>query len=233
MKRIISLLIAAAALLSAPSAMAYDLSSILGGLKGAGSQATDSTSTTTGSGDAGGKLGDVLGGVAAALGIGSDQADISKLAGEWAYDGPAVTFKSDNLLLKAGGAAAATTVEKKLEPYYQKAGLENRVVTINADSTFTFKTSHMSLSGTIERQPDSGNYAFHFQALKKIPVGTMPAYIKLTGTSRMALTFDVSKLIKIIEMAGSLTGSSSIKTVSTMLNQYDGLTAGFDLKRTK
>ena len=43
MKRIISLLIAAAALLSAPSAMAYDLSSILGGLKGAGSQATDST----------------------------------------------------------------------------------------------------------------------------------------------------------------------------------------------
>lgn len=220
----------AVALIGAPSASAFDLNSILNGVSG-GTQSNDSTSTSTTT--SGGGLGDVIGGVASALGLGNDKADISKLAGEWAYNGPAVTFKSDNFLLKAGGAAASTTVEKKLEPYYKKAGLDKLVVTIGEDSTFVFKTGRIKLQGTIERQADSGNYVFHFSAIKGLNLVSMTAYIKLTGSSRMSLTFDVSKLIKIIEMAGSVTGNSTIKGVSGILNQYDGLTAGFDLKRTK
>lgn len=58
----------------------------------------------------------------------------------------------------------------------------------------------------------------------------MEAFIVMNG-DKMDLTFDVSKLMTILERAGSLTNNSTIKTVSAMLNQYDGMTAGFSLKR--
>ncbi|MDE6557233.1 MAG: DUF4923 family protein [Duncaniella sp.] len=230
MKRIVTLLtLVLGVMISSPRAAAFDLNSILGSVSGSG-QSTDSTTTTTADGKG---LGDMIGGVAAALGIGNDKATIESLAGDWAYVGPAVTFVSDNFLLKAGGAAAASTIEKKLEPYYKKARLENLVLTIGADSTFVMKSGRIKLQGVIERNADSGNYQFKFNAVKGINILTMPAYIKLTGKSRLALTFDVSKLIKLIEVAGSVSGSSTIKGVSSVLNQYDGLTAGFDLKRTE
>ena len=36
----------------------------------------------------------------------------------------------------------------------------------------------------------------------------------------------------ILERVGSLTNNTSIKAATTLLNQYDGLTAGFEMKRT-
>lgn len=176
-------------------------------------------------------LGDMLSGVAGALGLGNSKASVQQLAGTWNYVKPAVAFKSDNFLLKAGGAAAATTVEKKIEPYYQKIGLTSLQLVINTDSTFTFTAKKAKLSGTIKCDAASGNYEFSFKAFNKIPVGSMTAYIQLTG-SKMELTFDVSKLMKIMESVGSISGSSALKGASGLLNKYDGMTAGFELNRT-
>ncbi len=175
-------------------------------------------------------LGDVLSGLANKFGVGSSSLTIEKLRGTWNYSGPAVSFKSDNLLLKAGGAAAASQVESKLEPYYRTAGLTSLVLTVNADSTFTFKAKMANLSGTITKNDKTGNFVFHFKALKKVNVGSMEAYIVLNG-SKMELTFDVSKLMTLIEKAGKITGNSSVKTLSNLLNKYDGMTAGFELKK--
>jgi hypothetical protein len=36
------------------------------------------------------------------------------MTGTWSYKGSAVEFESDNLLMKAGGAAAATMAEKRI-----------------------------------------------------------------------------------------------------------------------
>lgn len=58
----------------------------------------------------------------------------------------------------------------------------------------------------------------------------MEAFIVMNG-DKMDLTFDVSKLMTLLERVGTLTNNSSVKTVSAMLNQYDGMTAGFTLKR--
>ena len=110
------------------------------------------------------------------------------------------------------------------------AGLTSLKLTINEDSTFTFKLRVTSLSGTISRDEESGNFVFTFQALKKIKIGSMEAYVIKNG-NQMSLTFDVSKLITIIEKVGSVSGNSTIKGVSALLNQYDGITAGFKLKR--
>lgn len=215
------------AMVSPTDASAWDLKDLLNGANNSNSasnsQANDSTKNTK-------SLGDLLSGVANALGAGSKELTVESLAGTWNYVSPAVTFKSDNLLMKAGGAAAASQVESKLEPYYKAAGFNTLVLTINADSTFNFKARLANLNGTIEKDAETGNFLFKFKALKKINIGSMEAYIVMNG-DKMDLTFDVSKLMTLIQKVGSITNNSSIKTVSSILNQYDGVTAGFSLKR--
>ena len=52
------------------------------------------------------------------------------MTGTWSYKGSAVEFESDNLLMKAGGAAAATMAENELhfqcrQYFHQHSGQEN------------------------------------------------------------------------------------------------------------
>ena len=232
MKKIITLIALVAALMAAPAVQAQNARDLLGSLLsgGKGNASTDSTSAGS-NGSNGSGLGDLLGGLAGALGIGSKQNTAENLAGTWAYEGPAVTFKSDNLLLKAGGQAAAYAVEKKIEPYYKKAGLTALVIEMNPDSTFTMKANRAALGGTYSIGED-GNITFDFKVLKAIKIGSMESYVKLSGKDRMTLTFDVTKLITILEKVGSLSGSSSVKALTAILTQYDGMTAGFDLRKT-
>lgn len=220
------LLLLIAALIVCASASAsgsgWDIKDILGGAAGSAEQ-SDQTKKA-------GALGDLISGVANKLGVGAGSLTIDKLAGTWKYSSPAVSFKSDNLLLKAGGAAAASQVEAKLAPYYKTAGFNSLVLTVNTDSTFTFKARFVTLNGTLTKDDASGNFTFHFQALKSINVGSMEAFIVMNG-DKMELTFDVSKLMTLIEKAGKITGTKSIQAASSILNKYDGMTAGFELTR--
>ncbi len=152
------------------------------------------------------------------------------MVGTWKYVNPAVSFKSDNFLLKAGGAAAAQQVEAKLAPYYKTAGLTSLVMTINADSTFTFKARMMTLGRHDHQGCRVRKLHFQFQGLQKIKVGSMEGFIVMNG-NRMELTFDVTKLMTLVEKAGSLSGNSTIKGLTAILQQYDGMTAGFELQR--
>lgn len=227
MKRIITSLLVILSLVMAPAASAQGLSGLGALLRGGkGSAQSDTTSTQ------GGGLGSLLGGVASALGLGKTETTAESMAGVWSYNGPAVTFKSENLLLKAGGAAASASVERKIETYYKRAGLTNLKLTVNTDSTFTMKGKRSTVSGTIEPNTEAGTVIFHFKAFKAINIGSMEAYVKLQGKDKMELTFDVTKLMTILESVGSLSGSSTIKAASQLLSQYDGMTAGFDLKKT-
>ena len=220
------LLIAASLIISvcAPASQAQDLKDILSGLSKKSDTGKDSEKS-------GKSIGDMLSGLGNALGISSGKIEIKDLAGEWEYVAPAVTFKSDNFLLKAGGAAAATQVENKLEPYYKAAGINSLKITINEDSTFTFRQRITSVSGTLSKNPETGNYVFTFKALKRIKIGEMEGFIVKNG-DRMNLTFDVSKLMTMMEKVSKFTKSSSISTMTKLLNQYDGITAGYQLKRT-
>ena len=47
------------------------------------------------------------------------------MTGTWSYKGSAVEFESDNLLMKAGGAAAATMAENKLNEQLSKIGIKD------------------------------------------------------------------------------------------------------------
>lgn len=222
MKTNISLIICAIIMMAAPKAHAWEISDLF--------KKNDTTESTTSDSKTDTGLGSLISGLGNALGI-TGKMELKDLAGTWEYKEPAVVFKSDNLLLKAGGAAAATTVEKKLEPYYKTAGFNNLKVIINSDSTFTFKMRVSQVNGIISKNENTGNYIFTFQALKSIKIGEMEAYIVKNG-NLMSLTFDVSKLMTILQKVGTLTNSTSIKTITALLDQYEGVTAGFQLTRT-
>lgn len=197
-------------------------------LKGLGNNSTSSTQDDNIS-----KLGNVLGSVISNI-AGGTEATPENLAGVYSYSKPAVTFASDNLLQKAGGAAMSAVIVNKLEPYYSKAGLNMLQVTLNSDKTFEFALGRLKLSGVYDRDSTAtqGNvFVFNFQAIKKISIGRIKSYVQLNG-SNLTLTFDASKLLSLANSIASLTGKQSLKTAAGLLNSYEGLNCGFELTRT-
>lgn len=192
-----------------------DLKDILSSVaKGAGSSS---------SGDALGKLGDVISGLTA-----TSNFELKDLTGTWEYESPAVTFQSDNALQKVGGAAAATAIEEKIAPYYEKAGVTALVLTVKEDQSFTMALKRGTLTGTISKD-NEGNLEFNFSAFGKIKLGKISAYATKSGKT-LNLTFDVSKLISIVKTVASVANISSLNTVSSLLSSYDGIYAGFKLR---
>lgn len=173
----------------------------------------------------------MLGGI-----LSNDKITVKSMVGKWNYSSPAVTFKSSNLLKKAGGSAVSSAIESKLSTYYQKAGLNKVVLTVAEDSTFTMGVGKTTLKGTITTISDSkseANFVFNFKVGGKLPIGKMNAYVTKVGSNNLSVTFDVSKLISIVEMAGSVTGSSTISGITKVLQGYDGICAGFKLTKSK
>lgn len=152
------------------------------------------------------------------------------LFGVWTTDQPAVAFKSDDLLKKAGGIAAASAIESKIAPYFEQYGLTGATLTVNTDSTFTLKSKKLNLNGSIRQQTD-GNFIFTIKALGKITIGEIPAYIQKTSKS-MDVMFDSSKLKTLLNTLSKFLNMKSVSTVTSLLDSYDGLYIGFGMNKT-
>lgn len=152
------------------------------------------------------------------------------LVGNWRYNAPAVTFKSDNLLQKAGGSAASGVIVEKIAPYYEKAGITSLTATFNQDRTFELKVKKITLTGTYALAGDeaNGDFVFNFKAVKKLPLGKMNAHVDKVG-SKITLTFDASKLIKLVNTVAQVSGRASLQSAAKLLNSYGGLNCGFEL----
>ena len=149
------------------------------------------------------------------------------MTGTWNYKGSAVEFESENLLMKAGGAAAATMAENKLDEQLSKVGIKAGQMnfTFNADSTFTSTVGKKKLSGTY-----SYNASTKQVDLKYLKLLNLHAKVNCTSNS-MDLLFNSDKLLKLMTFLGSKTNSTALKTVSSLAENYDGMMLGFGLKK--
>lgn len=225
MKKLITLLFALIVLSSAPMAQAApDITDLLKGALGSGNSGGDKGGNTALSG---------LQGLVEGL-ISKSNLTEADLVGSWKYNKPAVAFKSSDLLKKAGGAAASGVIEEKLSPYYEKAGIDNLTAVFNDDGTFKFQLKRGALLGTYAKDPESenGDFIFQFKAAGKIPLGQFKAHVEKVG-SKITITFDASKLITLVNTIASVSGQSTLKSVASMLNSYDGLNCGFELMKLK
>ena len=223
MKKII---ISALALAIAASASAFDPKDLLGKLKG------DTTSTTSSSSSDDTNSGGILGAIGGLIinVTANNKFSVDDIVGTWNYTSPAVSFESDNALMKIGGAGAATAVEEKLSPYYNQLGFNKTVLTVEADHSFTMKLGLLSLKGTIEKDETDNGLVFNFSAFGKISLGQVKAHATKSG-STLNLTFDATRLIEILTKISSTLNISTLKTVTSLLDNYDGIYMGFKLKK--
>ena len=222
MKKIILSALAASV---AASASAFDPKDLLGNLGKLNGDTTSTTGDSQSTGGVLGSLGSLIGNVVA-----NNKFSIDDLVGTWSYSSPAVSFQSENALMKIGGAGAATAVENQLAPYYQRLGFTNTSLTVGADHNFTLKMGLLVLKGTVEKDEEDNGLVFNFNAFGKISLGKVKANATKAGKT-LNLTFDATRLIQMLTKISSKLNIKTLSTLSTILNNYDGIYIGYKLKQ--
>ena len=187
-------------------------------------------SASTFSATAGNPL-EALGGIVTSL-TSTSKFEIKDIQGTWSYQSPAVSFKSDQALNKIGGTAASAALESKMSPYYEKLGLNTLVLTMDADGNFEMKIKSITLKGTATKDSDDGALTFNFNAFGKTSIGKVSAEAQKSATGVLTLTFDVSRVIAIVDKVAAVANIQSVSTLSSLLKSYDGIYAGAKLKKT-
>lgn len=207
---------------------AQNLSDILGGLGEALGGNGQSSQNQTGQNNNGGSstLGNILEGV-----FSSSNITVIDMAGVWTSNGPAVCFQSDNFLKKAGGVAAASMIESKLSPYYNQYGLNGAVMTINTDGTFSMKLKNITLKGNITQTTEKGVFQFTFTALGSVKLGSIKTYVQKSYNT-LSVMFDASKLKNLISGIAKIVNIQIVRTLTSLLDSYEGLCVGFRMERT-
>lgn len=199
-------------------------SSILGSILSKASSASSSSSDDSSSSQSviGSLLSDLIGN--------STTVTVEKLAGTWNYSSPECRFTSENALAKAGGSVAASTVEEKLTSIYSAINIKssNTSFTFNEDGTCVMVLGGRSINGTYTL--DSDTRALSMKSNTGIIKLNAEVYYSYTTLS---LLFDANKLMTIVKMISSFTGkgSSTMSTVSSILDNYDGMMIGMNLTK--
>ena len=169
-------------------------------------------------------VGNILGSV---LGISTTPTQ-EQLIGSWTYSQPGCAFTSENLLAKAGGEVAASQIKSKLLPTYQQIGVQssNTSVTFQKDGTFAAKFAGKSISGNYTYDTKTAKVVMNCTGL--LPL-TLNGYAK-RNTDGIALLFESSKLLTLLQTLSALSGNTSLQTIGELSKNYDGLRLGFDFK---
>lgn len=156
---------------------------------------------------------------------------LADLVGEYQSAGPAVTFKSDNFLQKAGGVAGAAALETKLQPYYEQYGLVGMPLTIDGEGNFTLSVKGIRLSGVVTQGNEKGTFIFNIMVAKALKLGKFTAYVQKSGKN-LDLMFDATKLKQLISTVAKFTGSKLATGLGSLLDSYDGACIGFQMNYT-
>lgn len=150
------------------------------------------------------------------------------LIGTWKYQSPDCVFESENLLAKAGGAVASEKIEQKLASQLSSVGIKSGACsfTFNKDNTYNAVIGGKSITGNYTL--DAKNKTIKMTYLGGL--GSMTPRIVKNGSS-ISLLYESDKLLKLVSTVSKLSGSSSIKTLSSLLGNYDGMYIGMKLKK--
>lgn len=164
----------------------------------------------------------VISSVTSAVGLSS----AVDMTGTWTYAGSAVEFESDNLLKKAGGAVAASTVETKIDEQLTKVGIVagSTSFTFNSDSTFTI-SGKRTINGTYSYNAEDATVNLKVNAL----LGTTA--MVSGASSQLCLLFEADKLLQLITLVSGKVNNSTLKTISSLASEYEGMNLGLTLKK--
>ena len=160
--------------------------------------------------------------------VGDKATTETSLIGTWVYVGPDCQLKGDDLLKNIGGDAAGVEIEKKMVPIYEKAGLNTIQYTFNEDKTCSYTIKGKKVEGTYEFDAEAKTVTI---VAGKLKVKTT-AHIVTLG-SNMSFVFDADKILSVVKTITGVTSglNKSASAVNKLLEQFDGMMVGFELKK--
>lgn len=172
-------------------------------------------------------LKDILSGVVGQV-VGDKATTATSIIGTWNYVGPDCQLKGDDLLKNIGGDAAGAEVEKKMAPIYEKAGLNTIQYTFNEDNTCSYTIKGKKVEGTYEFDAEAKTVTIKAGKLK---IKTT-AHIVTLGNN-MSFLFDADKILSVVKtITGAVSSlNASASTVNKLLEEFDGMMVGFELKK--
>ena len=172
-------------------------------------------------------LKDILSGVAKAV-VGDKATTQASLIGTWNYVGPDCQLKGDDILKNIGGETAGEEVEKKMAPIYEKAGLNTIQYTFNEDKTCSYTIKGKKVEGTYEFDAEAKTVT-----IKAGKLGLKTTAHIVTLGSNMSFVYDADKILSVVKtITGAASGlNASASTVNKLLEQFNGMMIGFELKK--
>ncbi len=158
---------------------------------------------------------------------------VENIQGTWTYTNPAIKLEGENKLKNVAGNLAAAEVEKKMKEYCAKIGIVEGVFnyTFNSDSTFTSDLKRGSWKGTYSLNEEEKTITFNYTIGKRgIKISTLVAHVIISG-DELTLLYNADKLLKFLNTLSSISNSTTLHAVNKLMNNYDGMMLGFDLKR--
>lgn len=151
----------------------------------------------------------------------------STIKGVWAYSNPSIDVSGKDLVGGLGKPIAKSKLKKKLKNAYKKIGLNKArpQFTFNEDGTCSIKLLGTSLNGTYNYNPSQEKVTFKWHGVP------LTAHLKRDGKKKLHLTFDADKLLRLLSLATKLSDSSSLKALSFLMDHYDDVMVGFELKK--
>ena len=172
-------------------------------------------------------LKDILSDVAKAV-VGDKATTQASLIGTWNYVGPDCQLKGDDILKNIGGETAGEEVEKKMAPIYEKAGLNTIQYTFNEDKTCSYTIKGKKVEGTYEFDAEAKTVT-----IKAGKLGVKTTAHIVTLGSNMSFVYDADKILSVVKtITGAASGlNASASTVNKLLEQFNGMMVGFELKK--
>jgi len=196
--------------------------SMLGSVLGNLAQGQTGT-TTTETASTGGALQSLLGGL---LNSGSSVKQ-SDLVGTWYYSGSDCVFESENLLMQAGGELAAKKIESQLDTYLAKVGIKTGACSyaFSSDGTYSATLGKYALNGNYEVNTSDKTITMTYLN----GLGTIKAHVVRSANS-ISLLYEADKLLAMVKKIPLLGKSSSLSSLTKLLDAYDGLLVGMQFQ---
>lgn len=150
--------------------------------------------------------------------------------GTWNYAGSAVKLESEDLVKSTTAGIAATQIEKKLDEFLVKTGLEAGTFsfTFKEDNTFYTTVKEKDFNGTYTLSEDGKTINLKYGKSLSSTGITATAQI---NAETFELLFKADKFLDLIQKLTDNTTNATLKTLGTLAGQYDGMKIGIELKK--
>ena len=157
---------------------------------------------------------------------------VKAIEGKWIYQTPSVKLESDDVLKSIAGTVASSELEKVIDEYCRKIGIEKGDFRVNfkSDSTFTNDLKGKILKGTYSINKAEKSITLNYGATEHFKLTTLKADAIVTK-DQLTLLFDADKILEFLSKVSDLSANSTIKAVNQLAQQYNGMKIGLNMKK--